>query len=69
MSESKKLLVYGADWCADCLRVKNILAAQSVEYTYMDTEDEPTHQEMLKQTGGKAAPATVNEILKQKLGI
>src|SRR5437870_2984682 len=48
-----KLIVYGADWCADCVRAKDILATNNVEYEYKDTDDAEVHAEMLKLTEGK----------------
>jgi len=35
----KEIIMYGADWCSDCLRSKKILAENNVEYTFLDVED------------------------------
>lgn len=53
MPESHKLVVYGAEWCADCHRIRSILDANGLEYDYKDTDDTGLHQEMLSLTGGK----------------
>lgn len=36
----KEIIMYGADWCGDCLRSKKILNDNNIEYTFLDVEDE-----------------------------
>jgi mycoredoxin len=33
-----RILVYGADWCGDCLRAKRLLEARGVDYEWVDVE-------------------------------
>ena len=37
----KEILVYGADWCADCIRAKAFLKSKNVTYKYIDIEENP----------------------------
>jgi thioredoxin reductase (NADPH) len=53
MDETKKLVVYGADWCADCHRVRDILGTHSIPYDYKDTEDAEVIAEMQTYTDGR----------------
>jgi mycoredoxin len=32
------IVVYGADWCGDCLRAKRLLDARGVGYEWIDVE-------------------------------
>jgi mycoredoxin len=32
------IVVYGADWCGDCLRAKRLLEARSADYEWIDVE-------------------------------
>lgn len=41
----KEIIMYGADWCGDCLRSKKILAESNTEYTFLDVEDEKMGEE------------------------
>lgn len=36
----KEIIMYGADWCGDCLRSKKVLEENNLEYTFLDVEDE-----------------------------
>lgn len=47
------IIVYGADWCADCLRVKYILGEHSIEYDYKNTDEANISAEMLGKTDNK----------------
>lgn len=50
----KNVIVYGADWCADCRRVKAILDEHSIPYIYKNVEeDKMAVEEMLSKTGNK----------------
>ncbi|MFT7327860.1 MAG: thioredoxin reductase (NADPH) [Crocinitomicaceae bacterium] len=42
---NKEIIMYGADWCGDCVRSKKILAENNTEYTYLDIEDEKMGKE------------------------
>jgi mycoredoxin len=32
------ITMFGADWCGDCRRAKAVLAAEGVDYEWIDTE-------------------------------
>ncbi|HSW36946.1 MAG TPA: FAD-dependent oxidoreductase [Candidatus Saccharimonadales bacterium] len=53
MAEDKKIIHYGADWCADCHRVRDILGTHNIAYEYKDTDDPAIHAKMLKLVDGK----------------
>jgi glutaredoxin-like protein len=36
-----RIIVYGADWCGDCLRAKRFLDQHSVLYEWIDIEVDP----------------------------
>jgi len=48
-----RIVLYGADWCADCLRVKDIFAEHSIEYEYKNVDDKQLEAEMLQKTDKK----------------
>jgi thioredoxin reductase (NADPH) len=49
-----KLIVYGAEWCGDCLPVRQLLDQNNVAYDYRDIDQSSTIlQELLKLTDGK----------------
>jgi len=52
-ADNSKIKVYGADWCADCVRTKDILSKHDVAYEYLDTEETANHDAMLVLTDGK----------------
>tara|TARA_B100000085_G_C18488285_1_gene490211 strand:+ start:316 stop:546 length:231 start_codon:yes stop_codon:yes gene_type:complete len=35
-----RIKVYGADWCSDCIKVKNFLESRSVEFEYIIVEND-----------------------------
>ncbi|WBU37435.1 glutaredoxin domain-containing protein [Homoserinibacter sp. YIM 151385] len=35
---SDRILMYGADWCRDCIRSKRLLDGLGVDYEYVDIE-------------------------------
>lgn len=35
-----KTIIYGADWCGDSLRTKNVLEANNIEHDFFDVDDE-----------------------------
>src|SRR5690349_11150575 len=78
----QKIIVYGADWCADCHRAKYLLDKHEIPYEYKDVDSDPAIlQEMLKLVDGKNIIPTIrftdgsvlqepsNEELLKKLGL
>lgn len=53
LSTQPAIRVYGADWCADCARIKDILATHGLVYEYLNTDQNDVHQAMLALTDGK----------------
>lgn len=37
----RKIILYGAQWCADCRRSKDFLDQKGVEYDYIDIDEDP----------------------------
>jgi thioredoxin reductase (NADPH) len=55
-----QLLVYGADWCADCHRSRALLDSIGAAYDYRDIEhDEATRLAMLELTEGREIIPTI----------
>lgn len=55
MNESlEKIIVYGADWCADCHRSRNLLESYKAAYEYVNIEaDEEAKRKAMVLAGGK----------------
>lgn len=54
MSEQKQVVVYGAEWCADCHRAKALFDQYGIAYTYYDIDkDEAKKQRMIELADGK----------------
>jgi thioredoxin reductase (NADPH) len=52
MSDIKTIIIYGADWCADCHRVKFILDQNNLTYEYKNIDESSNKSEMLAKTNG-----------------
>jgi thioredoxin reductase (NADPH) len=60
MSNDQPILVYGAEWCADCHRTKALLDQFEVPYTYKDIDsDAAIKDEMLALVDGKNIIPTI----------
>ncbi len=56
----KKILVYGAEWCADCHRAKRIMDDNDVIYDYFDIDNDAVRKaEMHAINGGKNTLPTI----------
>lgn len=53
MNEFAQVIIYGADWCADCHRVKYVLDQNKIAYDYRIIDDKKINDEMLSLTDGK----------------
>ena len=81
MSDEKKIMLYGADWCGDCRRSKGYLEAHGVPFTYVDVDADAAAKEMIETlTGAKSIPVIIfddgsyliepsNDALGEKVGI
>ena len=56
----QKVIVYGAEWCADCHRSKRLLDDHKVAYDYYDIDENADKKaEMLSLNGGKNTLPTI----------
>jgi glutaredoxin len=54
------ITIYGADWCVDCRRAKNVLDAAGVAYVYEQVDRDPAALERaIEISGAKAIPVIV----------
>ncbi len=52
MSEDA-IVVYGTAWCGDCRRAKKLLERRSIDYAWVDVEEQKgAKEEMLRLNGG-----------------
>lgn len=55
----KKIIVYGAEWCAFCHMVKRYLDDKGVKYTYIDVDKDPkAGMEAVEKSGQRGIPVT-----------
>lgn len=48
-----KIILYGADWCPDCHRSRDLLDSLKIKYIYLDIDSDPTiKNKMLEITNG-----------------
>ena len=58
--EANKILMYGADWCGDCIRSKRQLTELGIDFEYLDVEhDESLREKALEIAGVKSIPVVV----------
>lgn len=54
MSERfEKLTVFGADWCRDCIRSKNLLDRLGTDYEYIDLVAQPEAADRAQAISGR----------------
>ena len=46
------IVVYGADWCGDCVRAKRVLDQRGAEYEWIDLERHPHMADEARRIGG-----------------
>jgi thioredoxin reductase (NADPH) len=60
MQSQQNILVYGAEWCADCHRSRALLDQFKVAYTYKDIDSDPAiKEEMLALVDGQNTIPTI----------
>lgn len=70
---TKKLIVVGANWCSGCEALKTQLVAKSIEFEYVDADDE-NGMEFCHKYGVKSLPTSFiidmveDEIVKAVIG-
>lgn len=80
--QKKSILVYGADWCGDCIRARKFLHDHDVPFEWIDIETDRGAENFVIQTnhGMRSIPTILFEdgsilveptdsILAKKLGI
>lgn len=59
-SPGESIVMYGADWCADCTQAKALLDRYNIAYSYKDIDSYAAHKKaMLKATDGKDIIPTI----------
>jgi len=53
MNKPEHVVLYGADWCADCRRLKYIMDKHNVAYDYKNTDEESNKTKMLALNGNE----------------
>ena len=48
-----KIVLYGADWCPDCIRSKRFLAEHKIEYEFKDLQKDPSLAEKVVELNVK----------------
>ena len=55
-----RITIYGADWCGDCRRAKNVLTAAGVSFDYVEIDkDEAAAARAMEISGAKSIPVIV----------
>ena len=44
------ILVYGTNWCPDCIRVRKYFDSQNVNYLWFNINDDPTARSFVEKT-------------------
>jgi glutaredoxin len=54
------ITIYGADWCSDCRRAKNVLDAAKIAYEYLQVDRDPAAMaRAIEISGAKSIPVVV----------
>ncbi|MCA9381657.1 glutaredoxin family protein [Candidatus Dojkabacteria bacterium] len=60
---NKKVRLYGADWCSDCIRAKVFLENHNIDFEYIDVDqDEKANQYVVEVNPNKNRTIPVIEI-------
>ncbi len=60
VSNRGQILVYGADWCGDCLRTKTQLTSLGIDFDYLDTSaDNSERENAIEISGVPSIPVVV----------
>lgn len=53
----REVILYCADMCSDCQKLKDYMQAQGIEYELRDIQENPAHaDEVLEETGKLGVP-------------
>lgn len=53
MSDNKKTMMFGADWCGDCIRAKQVFADMGVDYDYIDLVKDESAATVAREISGR----------------
>jgi mycoredoxin len=42
-----KIIMYGTDWCPDCIRAKLVFKKLGADYTYINTDQDPEAEQLV----------------------
>ncbi len=58
-----KILVYGTEWCGDCLRVRRFLDQKNIPYVFINIDHDKEGEKFVKTTnhGMRSVPTIVFE--------
>ena len=60
MTTDEKIIIYGADWCGDCVRAKRILDENQIAYNWINIDEVPeANQYVLNVNNGKRIIPTI----------
>lgn len=48
-----KVEIYGANWCSSCKQAVSLCETQSIQYDYIDVDDESNLEKLEVKIGGK----------------
>jgi len=49
MENNVKIIMYGAEWCADCFRAKKVFTENKIDYTYIDIDKNEEAKSYVKE--------------------
>ncbi len=57
----KKIVVYGVEWCGDCLRTRRFLNKNNVEYQFVNIDQDTSAEQFVLSTnkGMRSVPTIV----------
>lgn len=60
-SDTPTILVYGTDWCPDCIRVRRYLDANKIEYQWLNINNDANACEIVKKVnhGNQSVPTLI----------
>lgn len=50
---TKKIVMFGAQWCSDCRRSQKVLDELAVDYEYVDLEKDPAAADLAHDISGR----------------
>jgi mycoredoxin len=57
---NEEIVMYGTNWCPDCIRAKLVFKKLNVEYTYINTDHDKEAEELvIKHNNGRRIVPTI----------